>query len=414
MSAKTHKTSRKWKETRFRYLAGVCKGFLPPSEISADSNAERIPYLTMEYLRGEVDEPTLVPNAPDLLLASDDDFLLLWDGSNAGEFVRAKRGAVSSTTALVVTKSADPEFFYWACKEQEELLRAETTGMGIPHVNGEFLSNLRIRLPNANHQRSIADYLDRETARLDELLVEKERLLGLLTEKRVAVINRAITLGLDLDVPFQESGISGPGKTPAHWTRSHLKRLVESMDYGISVPVETSGEIAVLRMGDIQDGEIDYSKIGFVSEVDQRLLLQPGDLVFNRTNSLDQIGKVALFRGYPDFPVSFASYLVRLRCSRRVVPEFMNLLLNSVYPLAWGRAHALPAIGQVNLNPNRYGYLPVSLPPIEEQNEIIRFILNWTDRIDAIRTETIRTIDLIGQRRAALISAAVTGKLEIT
>ena len=367
----------------------------------------------MEYLRGEISEPTLVSIAPDILLASDDDILLLWDGSNAGEFLRAKRGAVSSTTALITPKSVDPAFFFWACKGQEDRVRAETVGMGIPHVNGDFLANLRIQLPNLNQQRAIADYLDRETARLDALVAEKERLLELLAEKRRALVTRAVTRGLNPNVPLRDSGVSWLGAIPAHWTRSPLKRLLANMDYGISVSVKALGNVAVLRMGDIKNGEIDYSRIGFVDEVDESLLLQPGDLVFNRTNSLDQIGKVALFRGKLDCPVSFASYLVRFRCSPAVLPEFLNWLLNSAYPLAWGRAQALPAIGQANLNPNRYGYLPISLPSIEEQKEIVRYISQWTSRIDAVRTETRRTIKLLVQRRSALIAAAVTGQINV-
>ena len=121
-----------------------------------------------------------------------------------------------------------------------------------------------------------------------------------------------------------------------------------------------------------------------------------------------------MFLGKPDYPVSFASYLVRFRCSPAVLPEFLNWLLNSAYPLAWGRAQALPAIGQANLNPNRYGYLPISLPPIEEQKEIVQYISSWTSRIDAVRTETRHTIELLGQRRSALISATTTGQLEVT
>ena len=106
--------------------------------------------------------------------------------------------------------------------------------------------------------------------------------------------------------------------------------------------------------------------------------------------------------------------MVRFRCSPAVLPEFLNWLLNSVYPLARGHAQALPAIGQANLNPNRYGYLPISLPPIEEQRETVKYISNWTSRIDAVRVETQRTIALLVERRATLIAAAVTGQLEVT
>ncbi len=293
---------------------------------------------------------------------------------------------------------------------QLELAANGVTRFGLPKSE---IGTVTLPVPPLPKQRTIADYLDRETARLDALVAAKERLLDLLAEKRRALITRAVTRGLDPYAPLRDSGIPWLGEIPAHWTQSHLRRLLVSMDYGISVSVETSGNVAVLRMGDIQDGEIDYSGIGFVDEVDGSLLLQPGDLVFNRTNSLDQIGKVALFRGKPDYPVSFASYLVRFRCSPAVLPEFLNWLLNSAYPLAWGRAQALPAIGQANLNPNRYGYLPISLPSIEEQKEIVRYILNWTSRIDAVRAETQRTRALLVERRSALIAAAVTGHIDV-
>ena len=323
-----------------------------------------------------------------------------------------------STTELLVMHPVEiePRFLRYVClwRDFVDAVDASTFGSKMPRADWDFIGNMSVPIPEWSKQRAIADYLDRETARLDTLVEEEERLLGLLAEKRRALITRAVTRGLDPNVPLRDSSVSWLGEIPAHWTQSHLKRLLVSMDYGISVSIETSGNVAVLRMGDIQDGEIDYSRIGFVDEVDGSLILQPGDLVFNRTNSLDQIGKVALFRGKPDYPVSFASYLVRFRCSPAVLPEFLNWLLNSAYPLAWGRAQALPAIGQANLNPNRYGYLPISLPSIEEQKEIVRYILNWTSRIDAVRAETQRTRALLVERRSALIAAAVAGQLEVT
>ena len=321
----------------------------------------------------------------------------------------------ASDTTFFVDESTSQNHLRWLYWLLQTLRLDEGTDeVAIPGLNRETAYAKDVLVPPLSQQRAIADYLDRETARLDALVAEKKRLLHLLTEKRRALITRAVTRGLDPNVPLRDSGVPWLGEIPAHWTQSHLKRLLVSMDYGISVSVETSGNVAVLRMGDIQDGEIDYSRIGFVDEVDRSLLLQPGDLVFNRTNSLDQIGKVALFRGKPDYPVSFASYLVRFRCGPAVLPEFLNWLLNSAYPLAWGRAQALPAIGQANLNPNRYGYLPISLPSIEEQKEIVQYISNWISRIDAVCAETQRTRALLVDRRSALIAATMTGQLEVT
>ncbi len=337
-----------------------------------------------------------------------------------GALVRGLLGGIGfGTTELHVLTPGlgiDGRYLYYVTVDPRFRRLGEsfmTGAAGQQRVPEDFVRDYSVPLPPLPQQRAIADYLDRETARIDALVAAKERVLALLAEKRRALTTRAVTRGLDSGVPLRDSGIPWLGEIPAHWTQCHLKRALAGVDYGISESVGTSGAIAVLRMGDIREGEIDYSSVGFVDAVDESLLLRPGDLVFNRTNSLDQIAKVALFRGNTDYPVSFASYLVRFRCGPRVIPEFLNWLLNSAFPLAWGRAQALPAIGQANLNPNRYGYLPIALPPVPEQHKVVEFIASSTSRLDAMRMATERTIQLLKERRSALIAAAVTGQIEV-
>ena len=321
------------------------------------------------------------------------------------------------TTELLVMQPVETEsrFLRYVCLSRDfiDAVDASTFGSKMPRADWDFIGNMPVPVPRIPQQRAIADYLDRETERLDALVAAKERVLGLLAEKRRALITRAVTRGLDPCAPLRDSGTPWLGEIPAHWSLCHLKRVLASIDYGISESVDATGSVAVLRMGDIRDGEVDYSNVGFVDSVEAALLLRPSDLVFNRTNSLDQIGKVALFRGRADYPVSFASYLVRLRCGPRVFPDFLNWLLNSTFPIAWGRSEALPAIGQANLNPNRYGYLPMALPPLSEQQDIVTFIHRVTGKLDAVRAATERTIALLKERRAALIAAAVTGKIRL-
>jgi len=309
----------------------------------------------------------------------------------------------------------DENYCKYVLRETSFLAEVERRSVGVsyPAINILDLANIPIPIPPLFQQRAISDYLDRETARIDALVEAKRWLLGLLSEKRRALITHAVIRGIDSATPLRDSGVPWLGSIPAHWDRCHLKRVLDSVDYGISTPVDNSGNVAVLRMGDISDGEISYSGVGFVDTVDENLLLRPGDLVFNRTNSLDQIGKVALFRGTTDYPISFASYLVRFRCGPRVLPEFLNWLLNSSYALAWGRSEALPAIGQANLNPNRFGYLPIALPPLVEQEEIVEYLLESIARVDAMRHATQRTITLLTERRGALIAAAVLGKFNV-
>ena len=320
---------------------------------------------------------------------------------------------VTDTTFFVdhSTTKNDLRWVYWLLQTLQ--LDEGSEEAAVPGLNREAAYSKEVFVPPLSVQRTIADYLDQDTARLDALVAAKEHVLELLVEKRQALIVRAVTRGIDSNVSYRDTGISWLGDIPAHWSNCHLKRALASVDYGISDAVDTSGSVAVLRMGNIQNGEIDYSNIGFVEEVDESALLQPGDIVFNRTNSLDQIGKTALYRGRDDYRVSFASYLVRFRCGPKVLPEFLNYLLNSSYPIAWGRSEALPAIGQANLNPNRYGYLPIALPPLNEQRRIVEHISEFIGRIDALRAKILQTITLLKERRAALVRAAVTGRINM-
>ena len=120
-------------------------------------------------------------------------------------------------------------------------------------------------------------------------------------------------------------------------------------------------------MSCIVNGRIDLDKAGTIEDVDSYLLLRKRDLLFNRTNSMDQIAKVGILDVEPSDKVSFASYLVRIRTNHRTLPEFLVYLLNSREFLAFARKNAIPAIGQANLSPSKYGELKILLPPLEEQ-----------------------------------------------
>lgn len=156
-------------------------------------------------------------------------------------------------------------------------------GMTRYGLDKQALAETPVALPSLERQRDIAAYLDRETAQLDALIAAKECLLDLLAEKRRALITDAVTRGLNPHTPMRDSGIKWLGEIPAHWEVIPIRRVLASMDYGISESVGIEGNVAVLRMGDILDREITFSDVGFVDEVNPALLLSPGDLLFNRT-----------------------------------------------------------------------------------------------------------------------------------
>lgn len=296
--------------------------------------------------------------------------------------------------------------------EQRAMIPAIKQTTGIQNLDIGAYLDIKVKIPLLPTQQKIAAYLDRETTRIDALIAAKERLITLLKEKRQALITRVVTKGLEANAPMKDSGVDWLGEVPVGWEVMNLKRLLSIIEYGISERVKAEGNIIVLRMGDIQNGEIKWTKVGYIQTDESVPMLRIGDLLFNRTNSFDKIGKVALFRGH-QFPVSFASYLVRFRCNERIIPEFLNYFLNCSYKEAWSKSESLPAIGQVNLNPNRFAYLKIAVPPIAIQYQIVEYLNEKIKLNNSIIERTKSTIFLLKERRSSLISNAVTGQLEI-
>lgn len=294
---------------------------------------------------------------------------------------------------------------------------AQSFGNGIldhrAAISWDTLKNLGLSVPTPEEQNSILTFLDGETYKIDDLISEQQHLIELLKEERQAIISHAVTKGLNPDAPMKPSGVKWLGYVPTSWKVCLLKRAFRSVEYGISDAVGSDGSIAILRMGNIVGGKIDYTDLKYIDAVDGSLLLQAGDLLYNRTNSLDQIGKVGLFHGDVEGQFSFASYLVRLRTGPDSLPEFFAYLLNTENILGLARASAFVAIGQCNLNPSRYGRIIVAIPPKTEQLEIVHYLDKATAKIDILISDAFSTIDILQERRSALISAAVTGQIDV-
>jgi type I restriction enzyme S subunit len=293
--------SANWRRIRFRYLSKTQKGRLPNTQNGSSISGKNVPYLSMEFLRGQTESPEIVKLSDEMLLAQNDDILLLWDGSNAGEFLRAKYGAVSSTIAKLTPIDIDKEFLFWACKGQQVFIQAETVGMGIPHVNGDFLADLQISVPEIKTQHKIAEYLDRETTRIDSLIAAKERQLSLLAEKRRALITQAVTRGLNADVPLRDSGIPWLGEIPTHWTILKLKYLINPISQGWSpqcdsYPAELN-EWGVLKAGCVNGPTLDENENKKLPENENpkpELEIKPGDILISRANTTELLGSAVL------------------------------------------------------------------------------------------------------------------------
>jgi restriction endonuclease S subunit len=251
-------------------------------------------------------------------------------------------GVALGTTELHVVR-AGPELdarflFYLSISDHfRDIGESEMYGAGgQKRIPDTFIKDFRAGLPPRPEQHIIVEFLGRETARIDALMGKKRRLLELLEEKRLAVITHAVTKGLDPSAPMQDSGIAWLGQIPAHWETKQARFVLGKGVYGISDSTSDAGEYGVLRMGDIGYGDVSTANLARIDAVDESLLVEPGDLLFNRTNSYEQVAKVGLFRGDPDQPVTYASYLVRFRPKGH--SEYLRFLLNIPPFLAFVRS----------------------------------------------------------------------------
>ncbi|GMV61743.1 MAG: hypothetical protein AMXMBFR74_09120 [Parvibaculum sp.] len=388
------------------------------SEDTEDGAAERLPYISNEdiaswtgkllkeqpepvdkdgrlFRRGDVLFNKLRPYLAKVYLAE-------FEGIGSGELLNLR----ASDRIL-------PRFLFYVLSSSAfiDTINAETFGTKMPRADWETVGHQPLPLPDLDTQRRIAQLLDDKTARIDALIERKRALLDRLAEKRQALITRAVTCGHNPTAPLRDSGVDWLGKIPAHWECWPIKRYLTEREYGISEALSESGAVAILRMGNIQGLELDLSELKYVEEVEPFLLLRENDVLFNRTNSIDLVGKSAIYRGNFDGDLSFASYLARFRFDPRYLPEFANYVFGTEQLLAYARTMALRAIGQANLNPSRFAEIPVPVPPIEEQRQIAQFLRTQGEKIEEVRQKISASIGKLTEYRAALVTAAVTGKI---
>ena len=311
----------------------------------------------------------------------------------------------------------DARYCRFALREPAFLAEVEKRSVGVnyPAINTTDLASIPIPVHPLPKQRAIADYLERETARLDTLVTEKERLLRLLAEKRQAFITRAVTRGLDPRAPMQDSGIPWIGEIPAHWNLAPLRFLVCFV--GGATPDTGkekywSGDIPWVSPKDMKHGEIEDSEdhVTELAVFDTSLqMVPPGSvLVVVRGMILVHSFPAAVTKAAVTVNQDMKALLCRKMLDPRFLRDFFRGAEHHLVTLADSSAH-----GTRKLETERLGQIPIPLPPRAEQQQIIRYISDSTSRIDEVRTATERNIALLRERRVALITAAVNGQIEV-
>lgn len=315
-----------------------------------------------------------------------------------------------STTELLVMQpiEADSRFlryvFLWS--EFVDTVDASTFGSKMPRADWDFIGNVPIPVPDRTTQRAIADYLDRETARIDALIAAKERVLALLAEKRRALITRAVTRGLAPHVILKETACEWLPLAPMHWTPTRVGRLFRQMKRQ-GFPDEVV--LSVYRdYGVIERASRDDNSNRVPDDLEKYQLVNPNDLVINKMKAWQGSLGISPLRGItsPDYVVYAPQH--------NEEPEFLHLLLrNSLLTTAYLSMSNGIRTNQWRLEPERFETLQLFMPPVTEQRAIMLSVAREATHIDKTLSATERTIALLKERRAALIAAAVTGQIDV-
>jgi len=320
---------------------------------------------------------------------------------------------VSTGFAVVRPRAGvlDPAFGKYALREPRFLAEVEMRSVGVsyPAINASDLADIAVHLPPSSQQPAIADYLDRETARLDALVVAKERVLGLLAEKRRALITRAVTRGLDPRAPLRDSGISWLGEIPAHWKTERAKWLFSERDERSTLGEET---LLSLRM---ERGLVPHNEVSEKQTCPDELVgykrTSTGEVVVNRMRAA--IGLIAVT---PQAGVVSPDYAVFIPSTgadvRYYVYLFTTELLGAVFRSV-STGMGTGSSGFLRLYSESFQELWLPYPPLAEQRRIVDFIARETGKLAEMRAAIERTISLIKERRAALIAAAVAGHVDV-
>ena len=341
----------------------------------------------------------------------------------------AENLVVSTGFAVVRPRSVVPEYLSYALRENGfvDTVVARSVGVSYPAVNASEIATIPIPLPFKNEQQTIANFLESQTAKLDSLIAKKQTLIGKLKEKRAALISRVVTRGLPPEAAraaglnphpkLKPSGIAWLGEVPEHWSYAQLRRFIAFLTSGSRGWAEhyTDEGSIFIRIGNLTRDSIalDLVDIQYVEPPEgtegERTRVKDGDILVSITAYL---GSVAVAHSLPK--AAFISQHIALV---RVLPSSLNS--------RYAAYSILADFGQSQLNSQGYGGTKVQLalddikslwlpiPPDEEQTAIVEFLDHSLQFVDVVIATVGKAIDHLQEYRAALITSAVTGKIDV-
>ncbi|WP_396428716.1 restriction endonuclease subunit S [Limnohabitans sp.] len=432
-----------WKRVRLGDIGEVLNGFAFKAELFTREGG--MPLIRIRdvgsaasetFYSGDYDERYVV-TAGDLLVGMDGDFnCARWHGPRSLLNQRVCKITVDESLYL-------PRFLDYVLPGYLKAINDATSSVTVKHLSSRTIQDIPLPLPPMDEQREIVAEIEKQFSRLDEAVANLQRVKANLKRYKASVLKAAVEGRLvetEASIAQREGRSYETGEKllqrileerrakwalkkkyvepesaecpmleslPEGWANATVEQLSQLVEYGSSSKTSDDATgIPVLRMGNIFEGELRFDDLKYLpKEHDEfpKLLMNDGDLLFNRTNSPELVGKVAVFQA-KSTSYSFASYLIRVRTVTGVLPNFLAAYINSNFGRQWVKSVVTQQVGQANVNGTKLQALAVPLPPLAEQTRIVAEL----DRHMTIIREVESEVDVNLQRAQALRQATLS------
>ncbi len=366
-----------------------------------------LPIIRIAQLTGDEFDNYFDGDLDDCYHISDGDLLFSWSATlDSFEWNRGPALLNQHIFKVIPRPGTHQRFLFYSLKHYAPLWAAvDAHGSTMQHIKKESLGN-KVWLPSLAVQKALVAFLDRETATIDALIAEKERLLSLLAEKRRALITQAVTRGLNPNVPMRDSEVEWLGEIPRHWEKQYARWLFREVDER-----SDTGEGELLTVSHLTGVTLRSEKdvnMFMAETLEGYKICQPGDLVINTLwawmgamGVAFQGGLVSpaynVYRPLGQLEPRFVDYLVRIPTFAEEVIRYSKGVWSS----------------RLRLYPEEFFQVTLPVPPLEEQRDVIDYFDKEIENLDSLNIAAQGTIKLLQERRTALISAAVTGQIRV-
>lgn len=286
---------------------------------------------------------------------------------------------------------------------QKQIQEVITTGCQ-PKLAIKKIEQLKIPLPPINEQQRIVERIESLFVKLDRAKELIENTLAQFEQNKMAILHKAFTGELTAKWR-KENNID-----LSSWQEKTIDELCTSLKYGTSKKSKPEGSVVVLRMGNLQNGEIDWSNLMYTDDKDdiEKYLLKKGDVLFNRTNSPELVGKTSIYRG--EYPAIYAGYLIKLDYGKDIIGEYLNYMMNSTKAKHYCYTVKTDGVSQSNINAKKIGAFEIPVPTIEEQQEIVNILDKLLAKYNKIKNleQQLEKIELL---KKAILAKAFRGEL---